>query len=648
MENEGSNDIWTAEMQSDIAGEEWLPQIVVKLHDDVEVASAFQLGEYMTAQVSTGLGLMKSIALVKSLINTTNRAIIPSLLGVIAAIDNDRGCVGVVPNLASIGVVSYSGDNSKDYANAIAVAAYNLKYGDIFVIEANVFDQVRDVLVPVEVLRAAFDMIKMATAAGIIVVEAAGNGSTNLDRYRHFSTQKYILNPDSDQFLESGAILVGAGTSRHPHERFDTSNYGKRVNCFAWGENVTTCISDVVGSTNRYRYDFDHTSAATAIIAGCAASVQGMVEQNLGYRLSPRQMRDLLGNPDIGTPSARDLAAGGAKVDLIGVMPNLEAISRRVLNIRPAPYLRQSIGDDGSLPRETAFTTPDIIMTTVIAPDPQAQFGEGSGTENSDLWSGKPGSEQNAFLYLRARNRGGASAAGALATVFWSQLSTLLTPDHWRLIGSVRFPEIPNGDLLIVSEPLIWPEPEMPDDDTYSLIALLTTPDDPTIIPPQFKTMDDYLSFVADNRNTGVKNLNVVAYDPATSREYPDDKEYIAMSFIAPGPPDTGRLMQLETELRLPSGSNAWLESPSLLSEHFAAKRDVGSICWLPINPFGRTTMPEMLFPASSRAKLRLLVHIPYKNFEVGYRVLVRQLFENREVGRVTWRITPKSGESNS
>jgi hypothetical protein len=177
-----------------------------------------------------------------------------------------------------------------------------------------------------------FNLIQAATAAGIIVIEAAGNfdeTGVNLDQYQD-SSDHFIFNPT---FRDSGAIMVGAATSRSPHKRYPGSNFGARVNCFAWGENVTTCLSNVSGSTDRYRRDFGHTSAATAIIAGVAASVQGMAEQNLRRRLSPRQMRNILSDREIGTLSAGDLAAGGAKVDLIGVMPDLHAISERALRI---------------------------------------------------------------------------------------------------------------------------------------------------------------------------------------------------------------------------------------------------------------------------------------------------------------------------
>src|SRR5262249_47272877 len=154
-------------------------------------------------------------------------------------------------------------------------------------IEAQVFGM------PIEVLDHEFKSISLATAAGIIVIEAAGNGSMNLDLYKT-SSGAQVLNPAATGFRESGAIMVAAATSAHPHMRFDSSNFGARINCFAWGQNVTTCHSNGVSATAAYRGDFGQTSAASAIIAGVAASVQGMVEQNFGRRLGPLQMRKLL------------------------------------------------------------------------------------------------------------------------------------------------------------------------------------------------------------------------------------------------------------------------------------------------------------------------------------------------------------------
>lgn len=67
-------------------------------------------------------------------------------------------------------------------------------------------------------------------------------------------------------------------------------------------------------------------------------------------------------------------------------------------------------------------------------------------------------------------------------------------------------------------------------------------------------------------------------------------------------------------------------------------ERDVG---WVPVNAQGRRALGEALFPAKSRAELKLLVDIPEELRKNEYEVLVRQLHESEEVGRVTWRLVP-------
>jgi hypothetical protein len=57
-----------------------------------------------------------------------------------------------------------------------------------------------------------FDSIKTATAPGKIVIEAAGNGSMNLDH-------PIYENAFDRDFRDSGAIIVGGGKSSHPRTR---------------------------------------------------------------------------------------------------------------------------------------------------------------------------------------------------------------------------------------------------------------------------------------------------------------------------------------------------------------------------------------------------------------------------------------------
>ena len=146
---------------------------------------------------------------------------------------------------------------------------------------------------------------------------------------------------------DSGAIMVGAASSTVPHVRISPpiwtwgSNYGSRIDCYAWGENVNTCSSNDAGSTTAYTATFGGTSGASPIVTGAALAVQGIAEANLHYRFSPYQMRALLSNPATGTASNNPAA------DRIGVMPNLRAIIEgNVLALAPDVYLRDFVGDE--------------------------------------------------------------------------------------------------------------------------------------------------------------------------------------------------------------------------------------------------------------------------------------------------------------
>jgi serine protease len=122
-------------------------------------------------------------------------------------------------------------------------------------------------------------------------------------------------------------------------------------------------------------------------------------------------------------------------------------------------------------------------------------------------------------------------------------------------------------------------------------------------------------------------------------------RDHVALPFFSPGAPKDTLVMQLEVVARLPEGSWAWLEAPLWLMDAMRERspfvvvdeaREVGR---LPVNPQGRRLLGEAIFPAASRAAMRLLVHIPRAHRRRPYDVYVRQLWEGQEVGRVTWRL---------
>jgi subtilisin family serine protease len=248
-----------------------------------------------------------------------------AVLGEVVAVDNRIGVVGIAPGVTSVRVVShYDAETGTvlHVADAIVAATNALSAGDVLLLEVQ-----RNYL-PTEVDDVDFEAIRLAVARGIIVVEAAGNGGDDLDNYTNPAGER-ILNRTDSKFRESGAIMVGAAQSPLPHDRASFSNYGSRIDCYGWGENIVTCgygnLDAGFGESSTYTNTFGGTSGASPMVTGAALLLQGMYQAATGKRLSPTQMRELLSNPATGTPQGRNVAGH------IGVMPNLRAIveSRR-------------------------------------------------------------------------------------------------------------------------------------------------------------------------------------------------------------------------------------------------------------------------------------------------------------------------------
>lgn len=548
-----------------------------------------------------------------------------AVLGVVCALDNDRGCLGVCPNLDSVNVVSYEG-SSRPEAIIAAIAA--LSFGDVLLLESHVSISGWNLL-PIEVLDLDFKAIRLATALGIVVVEAGGNGANDLDSYQD-EDDNQLLNRS---YRDSGAIMVGAASPTLPHTPLPDTNFGTCIDCFAWGEGVTTCRS-FMGATTGYRSDFGGTSSAAAIVAGAALAVQGIVNNAIPGRFSPKQLRAILRDPAINTHSADP-------GDLIGVMPNLKAIIEDVLNVVPDVYIRDYVGDEGDPHTNFISASPDIILLPTAVADPQAAFGEGSGTENNNSLGHEAEAGQDNFIYVRVRNRGGSPATNVVATVFSSPAGTLITPEVWKLVGTVTIPNVPEGDILTVSDPITWKVADIPDVGHYCFVGLVGTERDPDPERARFEDWDNFQRFIRENNNVTWRNFNVVDNDPATST---GPAGFVTLSFIAPGAPDKGRKMRLEIGAQLPRGSRVFLEGPRHFMDRIKApfaRVENGEEIRIPCNPHARQSFEEMVFPAKSRTKLSLLVQIPEAARGNPYEVYARQVHEGQEVGRVTWRLVP-------
>jgi subtilisin family serine protease len=251
-----------------------------------------------------------------------------AVLGELVGVDNNLGVLGIAHGVSSVRMVSHyeqATNTSGHVADAVLAAVANMSAGDVLLLE------VQKSFLPTETEQADFVAIQTAVNNGIIVIEAAGNGNVDLDNWQNpWSFNNTTLNRNSPNFLDSNAIMVGAAESNVPHDRVGASNFGSRVDCYGWGENVTTAgygdLDPGTGDNSTYTGSFENTSSASPIVTGVALVLQSLNESQLAIRLTPSQMRVLLSNPSTGTPQGPNVAGN------IGVMPNLRALIENRFN----------------------------------------------------------------------------------------------------------------------------------------------------------------------------------------------------------------------------------------------------------------------------------------------------------------------------
>jgi subtilisin family serine protease len=249
-----------------------------------------------------------------------------AVLGEMVSKPDVRGTVGISHGAKAV-VQSAIINGVFNTAGAITNAASNLKAGDVILIELQATGP-NGKFVAMQYWGDIFSAIAAATAKGITVVEAAGNGNENFDLaiFNNTGLQK-----------DSGAIVVGAGIppTNHfdndnayarigvPRSRIWFSNYGKIVNVQAWGWHVTTLgYGDAQGgsSENRwYTLRFSGTSSASPIVTGAVACLQGRAKSKNGSPMTPARVRQIL--MSTGTP--QEAGPGVPLTQHIGPQPNL-------------------------------------------------------------------------------------------------------------------------------------------------------------------------------------------------------------------------------------------------------------------------------------------------------------------------------------
>ncbi|WP_257451504.1 S8 family peptidase [Archangium lipolyticum] len=247
-----------------------------------------------------------------------------AVLGVMVGARNGYGVTGIA-HLARIG---QQGVATQTVASAITHAAVAAGKGGIVLVELQArgpranrhctCNTAQCNYVPMEYWQANFDAIAQATANGVHVVEAAGNGGANLD--------SPVYRGAFDRSVrDSGAILVGASsaTTRSP---MCWTNHGSRVDVHAWGEKVVTLgFGDLSASSENQWYTarFSGTSSAAPIVVGAVASLQGAANAAGLGPIPPRTLRDLLRTT--GTPQAPSTKRIGSQPNLREALPQLLA-----------------------------------------------------------------------------------------------------------------------------------------------------------------------------------------------------------------------------------------------------------------------------------------------------------------------------------
>jgi hypothetical protein len=495
-----------------------------------------------------------------------------------------------------------------------------------------------------EVDQADCDAIRLATALGVTVVEAAGNGGFDLDAWSSPHDGRR-LRRGAAGFRDSGAVVVGASYSALPHDRAPFSNFGSRLDCFAWGDSVTTCgYGNLAGDAlpRFYTNTFAGTSSAAPVIAAAAALVQRLHGQATQRHLHPGELRAVLSDAATGTRQ------GPGEAGFIGVMPDLSRVCRQGLGLAPEIYLRRSVEDDGSAsPQPAMGSSPDVLASVGSAPP----------TLDGVLRPGDAGS-----LWVRVRNRGGGEGA-AEVRLFASPAATLVTPERWQVVGDLPVKGVLQGDLTATFGPLPfqsakWPpsssdgDPAWTDAPPFGYLAVVrpVPPSGGAPFPPLFEHGDglppgppyfDWAAYRAFLRRPGVAWRN--AFPVPLPDPQPGSETELELPFFLAGTPDVARRFDFEVVQRLPAAASLALDVPKALAAKLRQRQPwIGGDDGLAL-PSRRSTRFDGVRLAAGLCA-RAVFRLSGTGLRPGHSLTLRQIWQGREVGRISWHLRSAGG----
>jgi serine protease len=561
------------------------------------------------------------------------------VLGIVVGKHNGLGGIGVAPGAGPVLLASRfvhvpdpnqpldpCTGQSMWIADAITKAAVTLSRGDVLLVEVSRTAPVSlggTADAPTEVDQNDFTAIRLASALGVIVVEAAGNGGVDLSK---LTTPIVLAGP------RSGAILVGSSMgAAAPSVPLASSNFGDRVDCYAWGAGVATAGNEADQSTTldvqKYTPDFTGTSAAAAIIAGAALLVQGAHAANSpGQRLTPAAMRALLSDKNLGTPCAPPPANN------IGSMPDLGLVLAQI-GLLPDLFIRDNVGDNGSVPSGGVISiSPDVVISPTQVSASSAFAAGGTAVT--------PG--QDNFVYVRVSNRNAQPAPGAEVRVYWSEPATLITPLSWTPVNNAPATVNAPPSSSAFASTITWNSADLPGaPGHYCFIASVSHPKDPEPLSAPFGPGDftwaNFMEYIRRNNNVTWRNFDVLDVPGPGGME---------AEFLVAGAPDKTRVFDLLITLDRPSAVGIRWEVPLTLLKAFGEspfddveiddKRRRATV-FLPARK--RISLPKVALTKSARHRCRFLIS-PGQALETRPATLaIGQFFDRTEVGRITWEL---------
>lgn len=213
------------------------------------------------------------------------------IMGIIAAKNNDSGCIGIVPdaNLFLVGTYSDIFDKAEE--------------GDVVNISINIGDE-GDILLPIVADNEYVKLIQMAAELGVTTCYCAGNS-----RFPYNLDETIVLDRNHSSYIDSKGICVGLANF--------TPTMDRRYRWFNCGS-----IVDVFSMQNTFsvRGEFSGTSSTTPVIAGIVAQLQSVMKAHSGSFFSPTEIRDIISSNDTGVAVDVDFESDKA------VMPDMRKI----------------------------------------------------------------------------------------------------------------------------------------------------------------------------------------------------------------------------------------------------------------------------------------------------------------------------------